>query len=84
MSVCATLRQLSAELEATKEAHAIVLDTKEAVLRSLVQQMSDLTNEVLSFTCFLELYPMLSSLLLAKYLVPITVYLRPLSCCNDS
>ena len=37
--------QLAAELEATKEAHSIVLDTKEGVMRSLVKQNSQVTTE---------------------------------------
>lgn len=36
---------LADELEATKEAQAIVLDTKESVMRSLVKQNSILTTE---------------------------------------
>lgn len=35
-----------AELEATKEAQMIVLETKEAVMRSLARQNSHLTMEV--------------------------------------
>ncbi len=38
--------QLVAELEATKEAQMIVLETKEAVMRSLARQNSQLTMEV--------------------------------------
>jgi hypothetical protein len=38
--------QLVAELNATKEAHQIVLDTKDSVLRSLVKQNSQLSGEV--------------------------------------
>jgi len=37
--------QLGAELEANKEAHSIVLDTKESVMRSLVKQNSQLSTE---------------------------------------
>ena len=37
--------QLAAEFEANKEAHAIVLDTKESVMRSLVKQNAHLTSE---------------------------------------
>ena len=37
--------QLAAELEANKEAHSIVLDTKEGVMRSLVKQNSQVTTE---------------------------------------
>lgn len=37
--------QLAAELESNKEAHSIVLDTKESVMRSLVKQNSQLTTE---------------------------------------
>ena len=36
---------LNEELEANKEAHQIVLDTKEAVLRSLARQNTELTEE---------------------------------------
>ena len=38
--------QLVAELEATKEAQMIVLETKEAVMRSLARQNSQLSIEV--------------------------------------
>jgi hypothetical protein len=38
--------QLTAELNANKEAHAIVLETKESVMRSLLKQNSQLTQEV--------------------------------------
>ena len=40
------ISQLVAELEATKEAQQIVLETKESVMRSLARQNSSLTIEV--------------------------------------
>lgn len=40
------ISQLIAELEATKEAQQIVLETKESVMRSLARQNSTLTIEV--------------------------------------
>lgn len=43
------LSEVQLELESTKEAHAIVLETKESVLRQLVRQNSLLASEVHSF-----------------------------------
>jgi hypothetical protein len=40
------ISQLTAELEANKEAQTIVLETKESVMRSLARQNSQLTLEV--------------------------------------
>ena len=40
------LTHLTQELESTKEAQRIVLDTKESVMRSLLKQNSHITQEV--------------------------------------
>lgn len=50
----ARITQLSAAMESNKEAQRIVLDTKESVLRSLLKQNANVTEEVSpgDFLCF--------------------------------
>lgn len=42
------MAQLASELQAARESHTIVLETKDAMMRSLVQQNTQLIKEVMS------------------------------------
>jgi hypothetical protein len=54
-SVCMYYRMIDVEIEALKESHAIVLETKESVVRSLIKQNAQLSRQV-RYHCSLLLY----------------------------